>query len=76
MAPFMVDLNSTAALATFCFFVVPLLFLLADFLFRLSILVTCHVGAPLGDTEATQVHALLSVQEPNPRCLLTGPCGL
>lgn len=53
-------LNVTSSAATFCFF--PAIWSLqASSLFWLSIYVKRHMGSPLGDKEATQLRALLSL---------------
>lgn len=53
-------LNVTSSAATFCFF--PAIWSLqASSLFWLSIYAKRHMGSPLGDKEATQLRALLSL---------------
>ena len=63
-------LNFTYSIVTFCFYG-ALSSSLANSFFGLSISVKWHVGLPLGDEEAKQLHALLSVCELNNRSAVT-----
>lgn len=63
----MFDSNFTPNNITFFFFTEPS-FLLANFQLQVPIFVPCHLVLALRDKKETQLHALLSVCEPNDSC--------
>lgn len=70
--PFILPSNFIPSIITFCFLAI-LWSLLANSLFHFSIFVKCHMDWTLGlDRQATRLHTLLSVCEPNNRCAVTG----
>ena len=68
--PFMFDTNFSSSVVTF-HLSAALSSLLANSLFQSSIFAKCHMGLSLGDKEATQLQALLSVYELNNRWVVT-----
>ena len=66
----MFDTNFSSSVVTF-HLSAALSSLLANSLFQSSIFAKCHMGLSLGDKEAIQLQALLSVYELNNRWVVT-----